>query len=55
MRVSGDCELLALAMCKDRETALELLDSINEIEGIAKAESHVILEAVKMGGFKLKP
>ena len=55
MRVSGDCELLALAMCKDRETALELLDSINEIDGIAKAESHIVLEAVKMGGIKLKP
>jgi DNA-binding Lrp family transcriptional regulator len=54
MRVSGDCELLALAMCKDRETALELLDSINEIDGIAKSESHIILEAVKMGGIKLK-
>ncbi len=55
MRVSGDCELLALAMCKDRETALELLDSINEIDGIAKAESHIVLEAVKIGGIKLKP
>ena len=55
MRVSGDCELLALAMCKDRETALELLDSINEIDGIGKAESHIVLEAIKLGGFKLKP
>lgn len=54
MRVSGDCELLALAMCEDREKALRLLDEINEIEGIAKAESHIVLEAIKMGGIKLK-
>ncbi len=50
MRVSGDCELLALAMCENREKALRLLDDINEIEGIAKAESHIVLEAIKMGG-----
>ena len=55
MRVSGDCELLALAMCENRESALRLLDDINNIEGIAKAESHIVLEAIKMGGFKLKP
>jgi len=55
MRVSGDCELLALAMCEDRGSALRLLDDINDIEGIAKAESHIVLEAIKMGGFKLKP
>ena len=55
MRVSGDCELLALAMCEDRESALRLLDDINDIDGIAKAESHIVLEAIKMGGIKLKP
>lgn len=54
MRVSGDCEILALAMCEDREKALQLLDKINEIEGIAKAESHIVLEAIKMGGVLLK-
>ncbi len=50
MRVSGDCELLALAMCEDREKALRLLDEINDIDGIAKAESHIVLEAIKIGG-----
>ena len=55
MHVSGDCELLALAMCESRESALALLDRINEISGIAKAESHIVLEAIKLGGVKLKP
>ena len=55
MRISGDCELLALAMCESRESALVLLDKINEIKGIAKTESHVVLEAIKLGGVKLKP
>ena len=55
MRVSGDCELLALAMCKNRETALRLLDEINTVKGIDKVESHIVLEAIKLGGVKLKP
>lgn len=55
MRVSGECELLALAMCRDKQSALELLDRINGIPGIEKAESHVVLEAIKLSGRKLKP
>jgi DNA-binding Lrp family transcriptional regulator len=55
MRVSGDCELLALAMCDKRETALRLLDEISAIKGIDKVESHIVLEAIKLGGVKLKP
>lgn len=55
MRVSGDCELLALAMCKNRESALKLLDAINSIKGIGKVESHIVLEAIKLGGVRLKP
>ena len=55
MRVSGDCELLALAMCESKESALVLLDRINEISGIVKTESHIVLEAIKLGGVKLKP
>ena len=54
MRVSGDCELLALAMCENRDNALRLLDDINEIKGISKVESHIVLEAIKMGGILLK-
>ena len=55
MRVSGECELLALAMCRDRQSALELLDRVSGIPGIEKAESHVVLEAMKLSGRKLKP
>ena len=55
MRISGDCELLALAMCESRESALVLLDKINEIKGISKTESNVVLEAIKLGGVKLRP
>jgi len=55
LRVSGECELLALAMCQDRENAIRLLDEISAIPGIGKAESHVVLETIKLGGFKLKP
>ena len=55
MRVSGDCELLALAMCKNRESALKLLDEISAIKGIGKVESHIVLEAIKLGGIRLKP
>ena len=55
MRVSGDYELLALAMCKNRESALKLLDEISAIKGIGKVESHIVLEAIKLGGIRLKP
>lgn len=55
LRVSGECELLALAMCRDRQSAVDLLDEISGILGIEKAESHVVLEAVKLSGRKLKP
>lgn len=55
LRVSGECELLALAMCLDRQSAVELLDEISGIPGIEKAESHVVLEAIKLSGHKLKP
>lgn len=55
MRVSGDCELLALARCKNRESALKLLDEISAIKGIGKVESHIVLEAIKLGGIRLKP
>lgn len=55
LRVSGECELLALAMCRDRQLAVKLLDEISGIPGIEKAESHVVLEAIKLSGRKLKP
>ena len=54
MRVSGDCELLALTLTRDRQDALNLLAEINRIEGIEKAESHVVLESLKLSGFRLK-
>ncbi|MBC8224914.1 Lrp/AsnC family transcriptional regulator [Candidatus Bathyarchaeota archaeon] len=54
MRVSGDCELLVLAMCDDRQEAMDVLQEISEVPGIDKAESHVVLESLKMSGKKLK-
>jgi len=54
MRVSGDCELLALTLTENRRAALDLLAEINRIEGIEKAESHVVLESLKLSGFSLK-
>jgi Lrp/AsnC family transcriptional regulator, regulator for asnA, asnC and gidA len=55
MRVSGDCELLALAMSENRESALKLIDEISAIKGIGKVESHIVLEAIKLAGVMLKP
>jgi Lrp/AsnC family transcriptional regulator for asnA, asnC and gidA len=55
MRVSGDYEILVLAMCRNRESALKLLDEINSIKGIGRVESHIVLEAIKLGGVRLKP
>lgn len=55
LRVSGECELLALAVCPDRERAVRLLDEVAAIPGIDKVESHVVLETIKLGGVKLKP
>lgn len=55
LRVSGECELIALAMCRDRQSAVGLLDEISGIPGIEKAESHVVLEALKLSGRRLKP
>ncbi len=54
MRVSGECELLALTLSGDRQAALDLLSRINRVEGIEKAESHVVLESLKLSGFRLK-
>jgi len=54
MRVSGECELLALTLSSDRQAALELLAKINRVEGIEKAESHVVLESIKLSGFSLR-
>ncbi len=54
MRVSGDCELLALTLSEDKQAALDLLARINRVEGIEKAESHVVLESLKLSGFSLK-
>lgn len=54
MRVSGGCEILALAVCSNRGSALKLLDKIGRIKGIDKVESHIVLEAIKLGGTMLK-
>jgi len=54
LRVSGDCELLVLTMCEDRPEALELLSEISGIPGVDKAESHVVLESIKLSGKNLR-
>jgi Lrp/AsnC family leucine-responsive transcriptional regulator len=54
MRVSGECKLLALTLTGERQAALDLLAKINRVEGIEKAESHVVLELLKLSGFRLK-
>lgn len=54
MRVSGACELLVLAVCDNRKSALKLLDTLSAIKGIEKVESHIVLEAIKLGGVKVR-
>jgi len=50
LHVSGECELLALINCKDRQEAVNILSEINRIPGVEKAESHIILETIKLYG-----
>jgi DNA-binding Lrp family transcriptional regulator len=54
LRVSGDCDLLVLGMCKNRQEALDLISKISGIQGIEKVESHVVLETIKLAGVKMK-
>ena len=53
MRVSGDCELLTLAMCDDRQEAMDVLQEISKVPGVEKAESHIVLDSIKMSGKRL--
>ena len=50
LHVSGECELLALVNCKDHQEAVKILSEINHIPGVEKAESHIILETIKLYG-----
>lgn len=54
LRVSGECKLLALVMYYDKYEAIKLLSEISKIPGVDKAESHVVLESIKMSGMYLK-
>jgi Lrp/AsnC family transcriptional regulator for asnA, asnC and gidA len=54
MRVSGDCEILVLTMSDDRQEAMSTLQKISNIKGVDKAESHVVLESIKILGKTLK-
>lgn len=54
LRVSGDCDLLVLAACKNRQEAISLISDISGVQGIDKVESHVVLETLKIAGKKLK-
>jgi len=53
VRVSGDCDLLVLATCRDKPEAISLLSKISKVEGIDRVESHVVLEIIKRAGKKL--
>jgi len=54
LRVSGDCDLLVLGMCKNKQEAIKLISKISKVKGIEKVESHVVLETIKLAGVKLK-
>ena len=41
-------------MCEDRQEALNLLSEISGIAGVDKAESHVVLESLKLSGKNLR-
>ena len=50
LRVSGECKLLALVRYYDKHEVIKLLSEISKIPGVDKAESHVVLESIKMSG-----
>ena len=54
MKVSGECEILALAMCEDRESAVDILNELGQTPRISKIESNVVLETIKIGGVSLR-
>lgn len=54
MRVSGDCELLVLAMCDDRQEAMDVLQEISNVPGVEKAESHIVMDSIKLSGKSLR-
>lgn len=47
-RVTGECDLLVLALSKDKNAALSFMSKVSAIEGINSIESHAIIEAIKI-------
>jgi Lrp/AsnC family leucine-responsive transcriptional regulator len=47
-RVTGQQDLLVLALCKDKNQAVNLMSKVSGIEGIDKMESHVVIECMKL-------
>ncbi len=47
-RVTGECDLLVLALCRNKNDALKLMSTISGIEGISRIESHAVIEAIKL-------
>jgi len=47
-RVTGECDLLVLALCQDKNAAVSLMSKISGIDGISSIESHAIIEAIKL-------
>ncbi len=47
-RVTGECDLLVLAVCQNKNTALKFMSNVSGIEGISRIESHAVIEAIKL-------
>jgi DNA-binding Lrp family transcriptional regulator len=47
-RVTGQCDLLVLALCKDKAQAVDLMSKVSKIQGIDRIESHVVIEVMKL-------
>ncbi len=47
-RVTGQLDLLVLALCKDKTQAVNLMSKVSGMEGIEKMDSHVVIECIKL-------
>ena len=47
-RVTGQQDLLVLALCQDKGQAVSLMSKVSGIEGINRMESHVVIDVMKL-------
>lgn len=47
-RITGECDLLVLALCQNKNDALKLMSNVSGIEGINRIDSHAVIEAIKL-------